>query len=412
VGNETTKEDFIRSQLRTREDREFDAELVQGDVRRLVLTGRFENVRTYTQETADGVIITYEVFERPTIRYVRFLGNRGLSDKALSKSIGVKVGDPLNRYAVDEARRKIEELYQSKGFSKAQVLIQEGDQPQDRGAVFAINEGELERIVDVNFVGNTIVTGSRLKTQIKSKPGWFYVFGGKVDLSKIEEDVQRLTAYYRSLGYFSARIGRELDFTESGKWLTINFVIDEGPRYVIRNVSIIGNQNFDTESLMGRLELQSGEYFNLAEMSADVNALQDIYGGQGYIFADIQADPRFLEEPGQLDLVYNIDEGKPWRVGRINVHIEGDHPHTRQSVVMNRLSIRTGDLIDARELRASERRLKSSQLFATDPTQGEPPQVRVRPPELQDRVETVAAGGDGSGPRSYRGQEPDEPSYP
>jgi len=185
-------------------------------------------------------------------------------------------------------------------------------------------------------------------------------------------------------------------------------VIDEGPRYVVRNVSVIGNQNFATEALMERLELKSGDYFHLTEMSADVNMLQDIYGGQGYIFADIQADPRFLEEPGQLDLVYNIDEGKPWRVGRINVHIEGDHPHTRQSVVLNRLSIRTGDLIDIREVRASERRLKASQLFSNDPTQGEVPQVRVRPPELQETIETIAER-ESPAPRAYRGQEPDEP---
>ena len=33
---------------------------------------------------------------------------------------------------------------------------------------------------------------------------------GKVDRSKIEADVAKLTAYYRSFGFFKARIGREL----------------------------------------------------------------------------------------------------------------------------------------------------------------------------------------------------------
>jgi outer membrane protein insertion porin family len=144
-------------------------------------------------------------------------------------------------------------------------------------------------------------------------------------------------------------------------------------------------------------------------MNVDVNSLQDIYGGQGYIFADIQADPRFLEEPGQLDLVYNIDEGRPWRVGKVNVHIEGEHPHTRQSVVLNRLSLRPGDLIDIREVRASERRLKASQLFMNDPTQGAVPRVNVRPPELQDSIETIAEGRRRPASSSYRGQDPDEP---
>jgi outer membrane protein insertion porin family len=411
VGNHATKEDVIRTQLRTRKDREFDPELVRGDINRLASTGRFQNVRTFTQETPEGVVVTFEVTEQPTIHYIRFLGNRGLSDKALLKITGLNVGDPMNRFAIEEARRKIEELYQSKGFPKTQVLIQEGDQPRDRGAVFAINEGNLERILDVKFIGNAIASDSRLKTQIRSKPGWFYLIGGKVDLRQIDEDIQRLTAYYRNLGFFSARIGRDLEFTESGNWVTITFVIDEGPRYVVRSVGIVGNQVFDTDGLLGRLELSSGNYFNLGQMQADVNKLQDIYGGQGYIFADIRADPRFLEEPGQLDLVYSIEEGRPWRAGRINVNIEGEHPHTRQTVVLNRLSVRPGDLIDIREVRASERRLKASQLFANDPMQGTPPQVRVRPPELADLADVIVEG-QRAGPPAYRGQQPDEPDEP
>jgi outer membrane protein insertion porin family len=277
--------------------------------------------------------------------------------------------------------------------------------------VFAINEGNLERILDVRFVGNAIASGSRLKTQIRSKPGWFYLIGGKVDLRQIDEDIQRLTAYYRNLGFFSARIGRDLDFTESGKWVTITFVIDEGPRYVVRNVGIMGNEVFDGDALLERLELSSGDFFNLGQMRSDLSKLQDIYGGQGYIFADIRADPRFLEEPGELDLVYSIQEGQPWRAGRINVNIEGEHPHTRQSVVLNRMSIRPGDLIDIREIRASERRLKASQLFSNDPMQGNPPEVRVRPPELADMVDTIVEGPR-AGPPAYRGQQPDEPEEP
>jgi outer membrane protein insertion porin family len=73
--------------------------------------------------------------------------------------------------------------------------------------------------------------------------------------------------------------------------------------------------------------------------------------------------------------------------------------------VLNRLSVRPGDILDTRELRASERRIKASQLFQNDPMTGESPRVVVRPPELQDPVENVA---EGDRPRTgtYRGQSP------
>jgi outer membrane protein insertion porin family len=410
IGNETTEERFVQSQLRTKKDREFDPEIVQADVARLAATGRFRDIRTYTQNTPAGIVVTFQVFERPTIRYIRFHGNRGIRDKVLAKQDGLDVGDPLNRYAVDEARRKIEEFYHSKGYSKCQVFVREGAKPEDRGAVFEINEGFLQRIWKVEFVGNTIASDGRLETQIKSKPGVFwYLFRGKVNPKQIDEDIDRLTAYYRNLGYFNARIGRELQFGKSGKWLTITFVIDEGPRYVLRNITIAGNRRFSTESLLERMELKSGDYFDHGKMNLDVNTLVDIYGGQGHIFVDVQPDPRFLEEPGQLDLVYNIEEGGVWRAGRINVHIAGEHPHTRESVVRNRMSVRPGDVIDMREVRASERRLTASQLFLNDPTTGKKPRVDIRPPELQESWGPVAGRGS-SGTTSYRGQSPDD--YP
>lgn len=405
MGNRGVQESKVYAQVRTRKDREFDPETLQSDVRRLVSTGLFQDVRTYTQDSPEGVIVTFEVLERPTIRYIKFVGNRGITDKTLDKKTGLKVGESLNAYAVSEARNKLEDFYRTKGYSKIQISVLEGDDAKDQGVVFVVNEGNLERIGAVEFVGNTIADDSRLKTQIQSKPGFlYYFFKGRVDRKKIEEDVEKLTSYYRGLGYFRARISRELEYSESGEWLTLRFVIDEGPRYVVRNVSIAGNEKFTEEELAEKLNLKSGEYFNLAKMNRDVSTLRDEYGAQGHIYADVVADPRFLEEPGELDLIYKIKEGEVYRVGKINVHIGGEFPHTMQSVVMNRLSVRPGQIIDLRELRNSERRLKASQLFKSDPQTGEEPRIIIPPPKIDDIAERPN-GPVGGG--TIRGQSPE-----
>lgn len=402
-GNESLPEHEIFQHLRTRRDREFDPEVVQADVRRLASTGRFADVETFTEETPGGVVVTFQLQERPAIRYIRFHGNRGIGDQRLTANSGLKLGDPINRFAVREARRKTEEMYHDKGFALAQVDVVEGDKPGDRGVVLQVREGPVERIESVNFIGNTVVSDARLRTQIESKPGvLWYLLRGKVDREKINADVEKLTAYYRNLGYFNARIGREMKYDDSGKWLKLTFVIDEGPRYRIRNVSIRGADRFASEELQQALSLASGEFFNLTRMQTDVNALKDLYGGNGYIFAKVQADPRFLEEPGMLDLTYEIEEGNRWRVGEINVHIRGENPHTRESVVLNRISLRPGDIVDIREVRASERRLRYSQLFRNNPAQGVAPRIVMRAPEL-DELESLA---DESGGNSYRGQSP------
>ena len=384
VGHRVIEEGRIRQHLQTRVGRDFDPEVVRADVRRLSSSGMFRNVHTYRKPVDGGVEVTFEVVELPLISQLEFVGNEKIKSKTLMKKSELSVGDPLQRYDVEEARRKIEEHYHEKGYSDALVEIKTGDQPGDNSVVFSIFEGERQRIFRTRFIGNTIATDARLKTQIKSKPGIAWMFKGEVKRDELDNDIQRLTAYYRSLGYFKARIGRELDFGNSGKWLTVTFVIDEGPRYKIRQLSLVGNTTFTSESLQDRLNLTSGDFFDSRRMNRDLSALRDTYGGEGYIHADIQADPRFLEEPGTMDLVYNIEEGEQYRVGKIVVNILGDNPHTRRNVVINRLSLAPNDIIDIREIRASERRLSSSQLFLSDPARGISPTIAIQPPELSD----------------------------
>ena len=397
-GNRATKDYDVQKYIHTRKDREFDPEVINGDVRRLVTSGLFRDVKTSWRQAEGGVVVIFHVEERPRIGQIKFLGNRGLSDKKLGKEIGLKVGEALNGYTAEESRRKLEELYRKEGYPQATVSLMEGDKPGDRDLVFLINEGQLQRIWWVTFDGNTIPE-ARLETQIQSKAGiGWYLFGGKVDRSKIEADKEKLTAYYRSLGYFRARISAWPDTDEAGKWVTLRFVIDEGPRYKVRSVAVEGNKKFAAEPLLNFLAVKSGNYFNQAEMNKDLNTITDLYGSQGHVFADVQADPRFLEEPGQLDLVYRIKEGDVFKVSEVNVHVAGEFPHTRNTVVLTRLSLLPGDIINSVKVHESERRLKAAQVFETNPAEGDAPRIVIKPPDAMSLGPTV------------RGQEPDAPS--
>lgn len=394
----------VAQQVRTRRGRPFVPEQVEEDVRRLIATRRYIDVDTLYQTTPDGqIIVIFRLVERPTIEYVKYIGNK-VRGSVLAKKSGLKEGTAKDPYSVDEARRKIEEYYHEKGYSRVRVTVIEGNKPEDRGVVFMINEGGKQKVWHTRFEGNTIVSDGRLKTQIQTKPGILWIFKGKVNPDELAEDKLRLEAYYRSLGFFNARVGRSLDYDAEQKWLTVTFVIDEGPRYVVRNVSIVGNTKFAEKDLAKDFKLVSGDFFDQKKMNRDVADLQDKYGGQGYVFAAVEATPTFNDEQqGVLDLVYRLDEGERYRVGRVDPVIKGEHPHTRLSTVLNRISIRPGDIMDLRELRASERRLKYSGLFVVDPAQGEPPKVVFKEPHADDERVAEKPGDDDN----FRGQSPD-----
>lgn len=398
-GNQRLATHRVLASIRTRPGRYFDPDLLQQDINRLWRMDEIRRVNgPWIQETSEGVVVTIEIVEKEVLESIEIIGNRRITDRRLKKEAGITDGKPLDPFELRMVKSRIEDFYREKGYPNTQVEVLEGGSESRGQVVLVVHEDQQQRVWNVRFEGNTIATDARLRTLVKSKPGVFWMFGGIARRNEIDQDVQRLMDYYRGLGFFNARIGREVSESNDGRWLTTTFIIDEGPRYKIRSVSFLGNQRFTHEELEGLLKLKPDSSnkpdFNAARMNEDVVTLRDLYGSLGYVFSQIEAEPRFLEQPGELDLVYRIAEGEPYHVGRINVHIDGNYGVTKRETVLNRLSLRPGDLIDIREIRNSERRLGAAQIFAGgDPgSPGAPPRIVVKPPELRE-LERMASGG-------------------
>ena len=439
-GNNSVPTHQLLRSVRTRPGRYYDPDLLQQDVNELWKLKEVQRViGPYVKQTDQGVVIDIEVVERQLIQTVKFIGNRAIPDRVLLKETNLSDGQPLDNHEIRMVKHRIEEFYQDKGYPNTQVEVLEGGQNTDSSAVFLIHEDQQKRVWNVEFSGNTIATDARLKSLIESKPGILKVVGGLVKKQEIDQDVLRLTSYYRGLGFFNARIGRDVIEHENGSWVTLRFVIDEGPRYKIRSVNFVGNEVFNPDQLLQMIELKPGAdglvetgtrtfslpkfedltnvgdqdpngfpEFNSRRMNQDLVSLRDLYGANGFVFSNVEVETRFLEEPGLLDLVYKIKEGEQYRVRNINIHIEGSSGTTRREVALNRLSFQPGDVIDLREIRNSERRLATSQVFSTGQGDGAAPRIAVVPDELREAQR--AAGSGTSRPRRSRSRSVSGPS--
>lgn len=385
-GNRRVPTAEIMRQLKTRPGRYFDPDLLQQDVQAIWKMSTIRRVHgPFLNRTGEGITITFQVEEHPFISELKFVGNRVLSDSYLRKETGLEAGKPLNDFEVRMARDKIEELYRSRGHVYTSVEILKGSDPTQ--VVFVIYEDQKRSVRSVSFEGNTIATDARLRVIVKTKSQIVRLFGGQLDREQVDRDVKLLEAYYFSLGFFSVKIGREISGDPDSGTVNVKFVIHEGPRYRIRNIRFEGVELYSPDDLMAQVKLKPSEdelpFFNGDSMNEDVTTLRDAYGSVGHIFADVQAQPHFLSEPGLIDLVYRIEEGKAYRVGRVNVHIDGDGI-TRRNVVLNRVTQKPGDLIDIRKIRQSERLLKSAELFGDPQKPGEQPRIVIRPPDEQE----------------------------
>lgn len=401
-GNTKIPIHHLRRNISTRPGRYYDPDKLQQDIQKLWKMPEIERVNgPFIDQRDDGIEVTFEIKERNTIAKVEFIGNRGINDNTLRKESGLDEIGHLDVHRIRMAKSRIEELYRERGYPRTQVEIKEGNEASDSEIVFLIHEDQQQRIWKVDFEGNNVAPDGRLRSFVKAKPGILKIFGGLAQRKVIDQDIVRLESYYKSLGYFNVQIGREISESNDGRWLSIRFIINEGPRYKVREVRFVGNQRFRSEDLIRLLNLKPGEdgnpEFNSARMSEDVVALRDLYGENGFVYADVQAEPRFLEEPGYLDMVYRISEGKQYRVGKINVHYVGGNGITKHEVIRNYLSLRPGDLIDARMLRNDERRLASARIFATGQEPGgSPPRIVVS--QAPSEVNRIARMGLGNNP--------------
>ena len=328
-GNKLVSQHEMLQNIQTRKDRFYDYETVLGDVRRLNDMGSFDHVTFKVKDYPEqgGVVIGFFVHERAIIQRVVFHGNRGLNERELSGRAGLGANDPLSEFTIESARRRMVDYYKEKGFNQASITAVPNYKGQAGTVLFRINEGPMERIADIIVEGNTILSEGRLKKIIKSRgptAGVLSYFGNTADMNKIDNDVNVLASTYHNLGHLTATVGRRIVYDETGKWITVTYVVNEGPRFKINNIQIIGNRFVTEASLRQRMNLKSGDMFDGTLMRRDVGELTYAYGELGFIYSEVKPQTIMRDEENVVDLVFKIEEGDRWKIGQIRVNIEGE----------------------------------------------------------------------------------------
>jgi len=387
VGNKNITTERIFTQLQTRKDRFYDYETVLADIRRLNDMGSFEHVTYRLKETPEGMVVRFEVRERPTISKVIFHGNRAVNERDLKNRAGLAANDPMSEFSIESARRRLIDYYMEEGFNQVAIKTVRGDDDEGRAVIFRINEGPKERIAAVHVEGGTIVTEARLQKIVKSRgpfAGILRHVNNVGDLSKIDDDVKVLESYYHNLGFLTATVGRRIEYDESGKWITVTFVINEGQRFKVNDVRIVGNQYIENKSLMGLLELTPGDMFDGTLMRRDVNEIQYAYGSLGFIYGEVEPQTVMRDEANLVDLVYTIHEGDRWKIRNINVNIDGDPDLMKDSTLLNQIELVEGEYINRRTLEINKLRLERQALLEDNPQVADPPDIRVVPVDEKD----------------------------
>jgi len=352
-------------------------------IRALFGTGFFRDVRI---EVENNVLIVV-VEERPAIASISFSGMKEFEPEAVRKGMretSLQEGRVFDRALVDQAEQEIKRQYLSKG--KYGVTITTTITPLERNRVainFAVDEGEVAKIKQINIVGNKVFSEAVLLDQfVLRTPGWltWYTKNDQYSRQKLQGDIENLRSFYLNRGYLDFNVeSTQVSITPDRQDIYIAVNISEGEKYTVSEVKLGGDVIVPAAQLLPLIQIKAGEAFSRERLNESTKKITERLGVEGYAFANANAVPQVDRDNRTVSFTIMVDPGRRVYVRRINVV---GNSRTRDEVVRRELRQLEGAFYDGSKLTLSKERVDRTQYFSevdidTTPVAGATDQVDV-----------------------------------
>ena len=388
IGNRRIPKETVLARLFSHENENFDAATVEHDFNSLWNTGYFEDVRIEREDTPKGVILDIYVHEKPTIREINYKGLNSITqsdilDAFKKAKVGLSQESQFDETHVAQAVTVIKELEAEHGHQFATVRTDIKTIPPSSVQVnFAVKEGPKVKVGNITFTGNEHVSARDLRASMKNlKPVGIphsivleNLFARTYDSTKLEEDTERVRQAYRDRGYFRANtedpdthIRNEgglslLTFRpKDGKDEDIHIPVEEGARYRFTGITFTGaTPGINQKALRAQFAMKDGDWFNATAFGKGLENLKKAFNGFGYINFSPLPTPRFNDAAKTIGFEINLDEGKQFKVSRIEFQ---GNKITRDFVIRRELLVEEGQVYNSRAWEASIQRLNQLEYF-------------------------------------------------
>ena len=199
-----------------------------------------------------------------------------------------------------------------------------------------------------------------MKIQIKNL---YKIFGSnKFIPERLEYDKEKLKNFYNERGYidFEVEIARG-DLLPDLSGFNLNFIIKEGPRYLVNNINIKTELiNTSNISLTEELFIKKGDYFDYRAFDESKKYLNKYFINLGYSFVKVTSSIERVNE--LVNFNFLITKGDEKYINRI---IISGNTRTNDHVIRRELSFFEGNAFNKSELLTSIKSLKRLGYFET-----------------------------------------------
>jgi len=257
LGCKIVAEADVRANILVKRGDAYDADAIERDRQNVMAMGEFTEVAVEEEDTPDGVIVTFNVTERLRIAEIEIVGAKSVSGDVVADEIQtaqVQVGDEYDPRRVDAARSNILAL----GYY-TDVTARAEETPTGIRVTFTVQE--KERIRQIRFLGNTVITDEELLERMVLQPGMI------ADNATISGDMIRVQDHYRKRGYDAFVVNRRLEFGELEVYISERRV---------RRIEIEGLRKTKRYVITREMSIKEGDLFNEKDVIDDVRRVLNL----------------------------------------------------------------------------------------------------------------------------------------
>ncbi|MCG2841648.1 outer membrane protein assembly factor BamA [Sandaracinobacter sp. RS1-74] len=247
-----------------------------------------------------------------TIRSLNVTGNERLEADTVRSYIDLRAGETYDRVRLDRA---LKALFETELFADVQIR-------DDGDGNITIEVRENPVINRVLIEGGKRIKEDKIREEIKVAPRQIFT------RSRARADVARILELYRRSGRFAAKVEPKIVQLEQNR-VDLIFEISEGPKSKVRQINIIGNEQFSDKELRGEMATRqarplrmftSNDTYDPDRLAYDQQKLRQFYLTQGY--ADFRVVSSVAElTPDRRDFIvtYVVEEGERYKFGEVDL---------------------------------------------------------------------------------------------
>ncbi len=327
--------------------------------------GVFSDVAAEISRESGAEVLIFKVEELPLVRNVRFEGNDKISTDKLREILTFRIPGIYDHFEVAKSVDVVKALYSSEGYYAADISADSHVNKDNETLVtFRIKEGDIVRIKEIRFEGNSVFDEDDLRDAMETREKWIFSWitdRGNYNELQLNQDLERIADLYFNQGYIRVRVQKPvISLVDDDKNMLLLIEIDEGPQYKVATVDAQGELLQEKNLLLEMVEVVPGEVFSRQKLRKGIEAITDFYADQGYAYANVSPLSRADDEKLLIDVMLDIEQGPQLIVERINI---AGNVKTRDKVIRREVRLMEGELFNATMLKKSKARINSLGYF-------------------------------------------------